>query len=66
MLNVHTRLRREFTAADVELLRTVAGLVAGAIENARLHRRLAEREEAMERFAEQIVDGRNTSGAGGR
>ena len=56
VLNVHTRLRREFTAADVELLRTVAGLVAGAIENARLHRRLAEREEALERFAERMVE----------
>ena len=56
VLNVHTRLRREFTAADVELLRSVAGLVAGAIENARLHRRLAEREEALERFAEQTVE----------
>jgi len=55
VLNVHTRRRREFTAADVELLRSVAGLMAGAIENARLHQRLAEREEAMERFAERIV-----------
>jgi two-component system NarL family sensor kinase len=56
VLNVHTRTRREFTGADVELLRTVAGLVAGAIENARLHRRLAEREEALESFAERIVE----------
>jgi signal transduction histidine kinase len=56
VLNVHTRLRREFTAADVELLRSVAGLVAGAIENARLHRRLGEREEALERFAERMVE----------
>lgn len=56
VLNVHTRLRREFTTADVELLRSVAGLVAGAIENARLHRRLAEREEALERFAERTVE----------
>jgi two-component system, NarL family, sensor kinase len=56
VLNVHTRLRREFTTADVELLRSVAGLVAGAIENARLHSRLAEREEALERFAEQMVE----------
>jgi signal transduction histidine kinase len=40
----------------VELLRSVAGLVAGAIENARLHRRLAEREEALERFAERMVE----------
>jgi signal transduction histidine kinase len=55
VLNVHTRDRREFTKADVELLSSVAGLMAGAIENARLHSQLAEREEAMERFAEQIV-----------
>jgi two-component system NarL family sensor kinase len=52
VLNVHTRLRREFAGADVELLRSVAGLVAGAIENARLHTRLAEREEALEQFVE--------------
>ncbi|MGH3982760.1 MAG: GAF domain-containing sensor histidine kinase [Pseudonocardiaceae bacterium] len=55
VLNVHTHDRREFTNADIELLGTVAGLMAGAIENASLHRKLAEREEAMERFAEQIV-----------
>jgi signal transduction histidine kinase len=55
VLNVHTRERREFTQADIELLSSVAGLMAGAIENARLHSQLAEREEAMERFAEQIV-----------
>jgi two-component system, NarL family, sensor kinase len=56
VLNVHTKLRREFAGADVELLRSVAGLVAGAIENARLHTRLAEREEALEKFAEQFVE----------
>ncbi|MGH3826063.1 MAG: GAF domain-containing sensor histidine kinase [Pseudonocardiaceae bacterium] len=55
VLNVHTRDRREFTEADVELLSSVAGLMAGAIENASLHSRLAEREEALERFAERIV-----------
>src|SRR4029078_5313116 len=46
----------EFTAADTELLRSVAGLVAGAIENARLHLRLAEREEALEQFTERTVE----------
>ncbi len=56
VLNVHTKLRREFSSADVDLLRSVAGLVAGAIENARLHTRLAEREEALERFAERMVE----------
>ena len=55
VLNVHTRLRREFTDADVQLLGWMAGLMAGGIENARLHRMLAQREEAMERFAERIV-----------
>ena len=30
--------------------------MAGAIENARLHQRLAEREEALERFAERTVE----------
>ena len=55
VLNVHTRSRREFTDADVDLLGSVAGLVASAIENARLHRRLADREEALERFAEQTM-----------
>lgn len=56
VLNVHSRRRREFTTADVELLRSVAGLMAGAIENARLHRRLSDREEALERFAERTVE----------
>jgi two-component system, NarL family, sensor kinase len=55
VLNVHTRERREFTDADVQLLGWMAGLMAGGIENARLHRMLAQREEAMERFAERIV-----------
>ena len=55
VLNVHTRQRREFTDADVQLLGWMAGLMAGGIENARLHRMLAQREEAMERFAERIV-----------
>jgi two-component system, NarL family, sensor kinase len=55
VLNVHTRLRREFTGADVQLLQSIAGLIAGAMDNARLHRRLAEREEALERFTERMV-----------
>ncbi|MGH3205659.1 MAG: GAF domain-containing sensor histidine kinase [Streptosporangiaceae bacterium] len=55
VLNVHTRQRREFTDADVQLLGWMAGLMAGGIENARLHRMLAQREAAMERFAERIV-----------
>jgi signal transduction histidine kinase len=55
VLNVHTKERREFTDADVELLSRVAGLIAGAIENARLYGKLAEREDALEQYAERIV-----------
>ncbi|WP_461157406.1 GAF domain-containing sensor histidine kinase [Saccharopolyspora tripterygii] len=54
VLNLHSKRRREF-GDDVELLRSLAGLVAGAIENARLYRRLADREEALERFTERMV-----------
>jgi signal transduction histidine kinase len=56
VLNVHTRERRDFTPADVELLSAIAGLIAGAIGSARLHRRLAEREAALEHFAERMVE----------
>lgn len=55
VLNVHTKERREFTESDVRLLTRVAGLIAGAIENARLYRKLAEREDALEHYAERIV-----------
>jgi signal transduction histidine kinase len=55
VLNVHTRTRREFTAVDVDLLSSIGSLVAGAIASARLHRRLAEREHALQHFAERTV-----------
>jgi signal transduction histidine kinase len=55
VLNVHTRTRREFTEADVRLLTSIGSLVAGAMHQARLHRRLAARERAAERFAEQVI-----------
>lgn len=55
VLNVHTLQRREFTALDLRLLSSIGSLVAGAIESARLHRGLAEREHARERFAERTV-----------
>jgi signal transduction histidine kinase len=41
VLNVHTRDRREFTSRDVQLLITIGNLVAAALHQARLHRRLA-------------------------
>ncbi len=55
VLNVHTRARREFAERDVRLLTSIGSLLAGAVHQARLHRRLAVRERAAERFAEQVI-----------
>ncbi len=55
VLNAHTRERRDFTDRDVRLLSSIGSLVAGAVHQARLHRRLAAREHAAERFAEQVI-----------
>jgi signal transduction histidine kinase len=55
VLNVHTRARRDFTERDVRLLVSIGQLVAGAVHQARLHRRLTAREQAAERFAEQVI-----------
>lgn len=55
VLNVHTVERREFTGRDVELLRVIGRLVAGALNLARLHRRLAARERMHEQFVERVV-----------
>ncbi|MBA3990609.1 MAG: GAF domain-containing sensor histidine kinase [Propionibacteriales bacterium] len=55
VLNVHTIERRDFTEIDLRLLSSIGRLLAGAVENARLHERLARREQARERFAAQTV-----------
>ena len=55
VLNVHTRQLRDFTERDVRLLTSIGSLVAGAVHQARLHRRLAAREQAAEQFAEQVI-----------
>ena len=55
MLNVHTRSRRIFTERDVVLLTAIGSLFAGAVHQARLHRRLAAREHALEQFAERVI-----------
>jgi two-component system, NarL family, sensor kinase len=55
VLNVHTVERREFTERDIRLLSMIGRLVAGALHQARMHRRLAARERAHERFAEQVI-----------
>lgn len=56
VLNVHTVERREFTDGDVELLRVIGRLIAGALHQARLHRRLVARERAHELFVEQVIE----------
>lgn len=55
VLNVHTRERREFSTRDLRLLTMIGRLVAGALHQRRLHRQLAGRERAHERFVEQVV-----------
>ncbi|MBA2752458.1 MAG: GAF domain-containing protein, partial [Actinobacteria bacterium] len=51
VLNVHSRQARDYAEHDLALLTQVARLMARTIENARLYRRLAEREEMLETFA---------------
>lgn len=60
VLNVHTRARREFNDRDVRVLTSIGSLLAGAIHHARLHRRLAARERAHERFTEQVIAAQET------
>lgn len=55
VLNVHTVTRRQFTDRDIQLLLVIGRLVAGALHSARMHRRLAARERAHERFTEQVI-----------
>jgi two-component system, NarL family, sensor kinase len=55
VLNVHTRERRVFSERDVRLLTSIGSLVAGAMHQGRLHRQVAARERAAERFAEQVI-----------
>jgi two-component system NarL family sensor kinase len=60
VLNVHTVARREFTDRDIRLLVGIGSLVAGALHQARMHRRLAARERAHERFTEQVIAAQET------
>jgi signal transduction histidine kinase len=55
VLNVHTRERRVFSERDVRLLTSIGSLVAGAMHQGRLHRQVAARERAAERFAEEVI-----------
>ncbi|MHC1560726.1 GAF domain-containing sensor histidine kinase [Actinomycetospora sp. C-140] len=60
VLNVHTRERHDFDDRDVRLLLAIGRLLAGGVHQARMHRQLAARERAHERFAEQIVAAQET------
>jgi len=56
VLNVHSAEERTDGPTDLALLTGVAHLVARSVEKAQLHRRLAEREEALEGFAARTVE----------
>ncbi len=56
VLNVHSTEERTYGPSDLALLTGVAHLVARSVEKAQLHRRLAEREEALEGFAARTVE----------
>jgi len=56
VLNVHSVKERSYDDDDLVLLTGVATLVARSVEKAQLHRRLAEREEALEGFAARTVE----------
>ncbi len=56
VLNVHSTEERTDGPTDLALLTGVAHLVARSVEKAQLHRRLAEREEALEGFAARTVE----------
>jgi len=56
VLNVHSKAERQYGDDALAFLVQVASLMARAIENARLYRRLAEREEMLEAFATRTVE----------
>jgi GAF domain-containing protein len=55
VINVHARRPGHFGAHDVSILADIANLMADAVENARLHTRLAQREAELEGFAEHTL-----------
>ncbi len=56
VFNVHSRERREFSAADMDFLRLTASLVAGAIEHANLFRAIADKEAALETLVRKTIE----------
>ncbi|CAN5761280.1 GAF domain-containing sensor histidine kinase [soil metagenome] len=55
VLNAHAREVRQFSDQDLATLQGIANLMAGAVDNAWLHRRLGRREQAREQFAERLI-----------
>jgi putative methionine-R-sulfoxide reductase with GAF domain len=51
-ISLHTQAPREFTDADADFLVSVAALVAGAIENARLYDEMRNRVRELEQLTE--------------
>lgn len=56
VLNAHSTSPRAYGEDEVALLTRVADLLARSVDNAHLHRRLAQREEALEEFATRVID----------
>jgi len=52
VLTLHTEAPHEFTESDVSLLRTIAGLIAGAVENAQLHEQALRSVEVFRRLSD--------------
>lgn len=56
VFNVHSRAPRRFSDGDVDVLRLIASLIAGAIENANLYQALAEKEGALEQLVRRTIE----------
>jgi two-component system, NarL family, sensor kinase len=56
VLNLHSREPRNYGPYDLALLTQVANLMAVTIDNARLYRSLAQREEMLETFATRVIE----------
>ena len=56
VLNVHWRQSRAVRDSEVELLADVANLMAGAVENSILYRRLADREAMLAGLASRTIE----------
>lgn len=56
VFNVHSRAHGRFSEGDVDVLRLIASLIAGAIENANLYWALAEKEATLEHLVRRTIE----------